>query len=589
MIHTFEARLSADPALDALLAANAKHWAFGLRKAWVLLYRRGLTNPQAYTELCKLGFTAHQVGSLLISAEMKHASLVELKKLEVRQLQLAILKREASLQEKARKVVALQKRQTKLRAKRDKFAPAGGKERTTRYLEALRVLREVDTELAFCLNWMAQKKRVLRDKRGKVERAKAILASGRMSLCFGSRKLLSQRPGPHNPDSPFEALEAWQTAWADAREGQWWSVGHTDKPQGNAGVQWLPDTKQLRVRLTDQLAHERMDERDVPRSGGPQSASPLRMKCRFITLDSVDFTGHKGAARAALEDAFGKRPVTMRVLFRRQADGSRAWYVQASVDIPAGFGTARVVTRESGILGLDFNARGVAWCAVKPDGNRMRDQHGFLSWELKGLPAGERRQAMGTVVAQMARQAKRLKLAVAIENLDFSTKKLMARAGRVNKRYNDMLGSLPSRQFEEMVSRACEREHLMRYSVSPLYSSVGGFAKYGCSNRMNADTSAALWIGRQALFGEMDSTEPKDTPTRATVKHVDERLVFSHLPATPMQRMTALAGAQWRDVAWGLGSNRKLWGMKLHRWFDLQVEAASRSKEQPAPTLSPAG
>jgi hypothetical protein len=589
LIHTFEARLTVEPESDALLAAIAKYWAFGLRMAWVALYRRGLTNPQAYAELCKLGFTAHQVGSLLSSAEMKHASLVELKKFEVRQLQLAILKREASVQEKARKVVALQKRQTKLRAKRDKFAPAGGKERTKRYLEGLRVLREVDTELVFCLNWMTQKKRVLRDKRGKLERTKAILASGRMSLCFGSKKLLAQRPGPHSLDSPFQTLEAWQSSWADARESQWWSVGHTNKPSGNREVQWLPATKQLRLRLTDQLAHERMDERDVPRSGGPQKVMPQRMQCRFITIEDVDFMSHKGAARAALEDAFGKRPVTMRVLFRRQADGSRAWYVQASVDVPSGFVTARVATRESGVLGLDFNARGVAWCAVKPDGNRMRDQNGFLSWDLKGLPAGERRQAMGTVVAQLARQAKRLKLAVGIESLDFSTKKLMARAGRVNKRYNDMLGSLPSSQFEEMVSRACEREHLMLYSVNPVYSSVGGFAKYGRSNRMNADTSAALWIGRQALFGESGSTEPKDTPTRATVKHVDERLVFSHLPATPMQSMTALAGAQWRDVAWGLGSNRKLWGLKLRRWFDLQVEAASRSKEQPAPALSPAG
>ncbi|MBZ0224725.1 MAG: hypothetical protein K8F51_01950 [Comamonas sp.] len=208
-----------------------------------------------------------------------------------------------------------------------------------------------------------------------------------------------------------------------------------------------------------------------------------------------------------------------------------------------------------------------------------------MSWDLKGLSAGERRQAIGTVVTELARHAKRLKLAVAIENLDFTTKKLTAKAGRVNKRYNDMLGAMPSSQFEEMVAHACEREHLMLYSVNPLYSSVGGFAKYGRANRMNADTSAALWIGRQALYGELGKTEL----TRAAVKHIDERLVFSHLPATPMQSMTALAGAQWRDVAWGLGSNRKLWGTKLLRWLELQVEAASRSQGQPAPALSPTG
>lgn len=76
MLHTFDTRLTVDTALDSLFASNAKHLAFGLRKAWGLLYRRGLTKPQAYAELCNLGFTSHQVGSLLISAEMKHASLV---------------------------------------------------------------------------------------------------------------------------------------------------------------------------------------------------------------------------------------------------------------------------------------------------------------------------------------------------------------------------------------------------------------------------------------------------------------------------------------------------------------------------------
>ena len=234
---------------------------------------------------------------------------------------------------------------------------------------------------------------------------------------------------------------------------------------------------------------------------------------------------------------------------------------------------------------MDFNARGVAWCAVKPDGNRMHDQHGFFNWSLKGLSSKERQQVMGTTVAQLVRHAKRLKLAVAIEALDFSTKKLTARAGAVNKRFNDMLGSLPSSQFEALMVRACVREALMLYSVNPVYSSVGGFTKYGRPNRMNADTPAALWIGRQALLGELGKAEP----SRIYVKHFDERLVFSHLPATQMQRMTALADAQWKDVAWGLGSNRRLWGSKLRRWFELQVETASRSQEQPKQALTPVG
>ena len=152
-----------------------------------------------------------------------------------------------------------------------------------------------------------------------------------------------------------------------------------------------------------------------------------------------------------------------------------------------------------------------------------------------------------------------------------------------------MLGSLPSSQFEQMMLRACEKQHLTLYSVNPVYSSVGGYAKYGCANRMNADTSAALWIGRQAQLADVR----KDEGPQVHMKHFDERLVFPLLPATPMLRMTALAGADWRDVAWGLGSNRRLWGAKLRRWVELQVETASRTgskvPEQPAAATSPAG
>lgn len=138
MLHTFEARLTVDAETDALLAAQAAHWSWGLRKAWSLLYRRRLSKVQAYAELMKHDFTSAQVGSMLMSAEMKHAGLVELKKYELKQLELAVDRRERAVFDKHKKVLALTKRQAKLRVQRDKFKPKPGKERTKRYLEALR-------------------------------------------------------------------------------------------------------------------------------------------------------------------------------------------------------------------------------------------------------------------------------------------------------------------------------------------------------------------------------------------------------------------------------------------------------------------
>lgn len=571
-----------------MLSANAAHWSWGLRKAWSLLYRQTLTKVQTYTELTRCGFTSKQVGSLLIAAEMRHAGLVKLKKYEQEQLELAITKRERAVHNKQKMVTTLQKRQNKLHAQRAKLAPKHGKERSKKYLAVLTQLRDIRAELTFCRNWIKQKERVLTAKRGQHVRLQTDIAAGRYSLCFGSKKLLSQRPTDHNQDTtPFAGLDDWRVAWRAARNGQWWSVGHTDQPQSNPEVQWYPETKQLRLRLTDQLAHERMDTRGVPRAGGKQSDMPKRMACRFIVIDNVDFPSHKGLAAAALHGAFGREPVTMRVLSRMQDDGTVAWYVQASVDVPTGFTPETARSREGGVLGLDLNARGVAWCAVKPDGNRMvKDgvpQRGFVHWDLSGKTDAERKQILGTTVLQLAERAQGLGIAVAIENLDFATKKLTMRAGAVSKRFNDMLSHLPFSQFAELMARACEKRRVKLYKVNPSYSSLGGFVKYGRLNRCNADEAAAHWLGRQALLGTVWKTDGAVN----YVKKQDERLVFPHLPVTRMLSMKALAGVQWRDVARGLGKNRVQWGTKFRQWFLYQVEAASPSgQDEPAQALS---
>lgn len=585
VLYAFEARIPADGALDGVLAENASNWSRGLRVAWTLLYRRMLPEKEVYAALKRLDFTSYQVGSLLLSARTRHASLLEAKRFELQQLQLSLAQREVALATKVKKIATLERRRDKLRLKRSAWAPKHGKARSKRQLDVLGKLRDIGSEIRLCRTWVQQKEAVLRAKRGIAKRLSNAIDRGHVGLCFGSKKLLAQRPTESNKETtPFATVADWRARWDSERDGQWWSVGHAKKPQGNAEVQWLPETNDLRVRLTDMLAHRRMDELGVPHSGTEQRFMPMRMQCRFVTVSGVDFVSHHGAARAALLDAIGKhQPVTMRVLSRLQEDGSRAWYALASVDVPAQFAEGRPLTREAGVIGVDLNARGVAWCAVTPNGNRMSNQHGFMPWDLKGLSAGERGRTIGTTVAQVVRTAERMRMAVSIESLDFRVRKAAMRANNSNRRYNDMLSSMPTSQFEQLLLRACERHQLTLYSVNPSYSSVGGFAKFGRAARMNADTSAAWWLARQALFGSDWKTEG----VQSYVRKVDERLVFPQMP-NRMQSMKAADGLRWRDVARGLGRNRRLWGARLKILLS-QVEAASRSKEQPAPAMSPTG
>jgi len=174
-----------------------------------------------------------------------------------------------------------------------------------------------------------------------------------------------------------------------------------------------------------------MDERDIPRSGTVQRFMPPRMQCRFITIDDVDFQSHRGTARQLLADAFGLQPITMRLPYRLDETGARVWNLQASLDVESGFDAQAAAATQAGVLGLDFNFRGIAWYVVKPDGNRLiahgEPQSGFAPWQLKGTTSKERQQAMGIAVAELTARARCLRMGVAIENLDFATRRTMAR------------------------------------------------------------------------------------------------------------------------------------------------------------------
>ena len=383
------------------------------------------------------------------------------------------------------------------------------------------------------------------------------------------------------------SVDEWKEAWSDARQCQWWSVGNKNKPSGNQEVQWLPETNELRIRLTDKVAHACMDALGIPHSGGNSKDMPARMASRFIVIDGVSFDSHEGKAGEWIKNAFGKQPVSMRVLYRRDATGEMVWYVQASLDVDTGYKEETASNNLGGVLGVDLNAAGVAWSVVKPDGNRLvvdsKAVRGFIPWNLKGLSDLERKQIIGEAGKQLATMAQEFGVGIALENLDFATKKLTMRSGQVSKRYNEMLSSFASSQFQSMAQRAAERLGVTVYMVNPAFSSVGGYTKYGRINRCNADEAAAHWRARQALYGSVWKTEGNTK----FVKKQNERLVFAHLSATRTQSTKALADVQWKNVGRALVKNRIAWDANTKTWFQLRVESASLSDtDRPSEEIS---
>jgi len=188
-------------------------------------------------------------------------------------------------------------------------------------------------KLAFSLH---QKKRSLARQRARLERLLADKVSGKVRLCFGSRKRF--RSQFNDPElSPAE----WKADWQASRSDQFFLVGSKDE---TAGCQSCVATVQadqrltLRVRLPDALG-------------------------KYVTLTDVHFAyGHA----ALLNSLAAGRALSYR--FIRDDKGWRVFVTTQHDDV------ALVTKRELGAFGLDLNADHLALAELDRFGNLIDAQ-----------------------------------------------------------------------------------------------------------------------------------------------------------------------------------------------------------------------
>ena len=549
MQKTYETRVPVTGDQAALLAEQCEQWSAGLRKAWRLCNNLHLSESEMHYSLMPLGFTSHQVKSLIATSTGRHKALKELKKYEQKQLKASISKRKAALKRKTQRLAKLH---------------------TTKKPTKLTLL-----DITFVEQWIAQKEQALQRSLHKQVKLERQLKLDQFAMVFGGKTLLSQRPTELNHEtSPFDSAKAWRAEWLASRNHQIWSVGAKSKPQGNQEIQWFPDTKILRIRLTDTLAKRRMRELEAKTGlavlAGGSATGKYRVQSRFLEIPNVDFTARGTEAYAALVQAVTSQPVTMRLVHRKAPTGEDAFYLQASVSVAD---APITVTRTTGVLGMDFNVRGVAWSVVKPDGNSK--ETGFVSWAMAGKSTEQRDAILSNAGTALLGIARKHRVALAIEDLDFANKKTAAKAGTVDRDYNRMLGEMATSQFKELLTSKAAKTGVALHLVSPAYSSVGGFVKFGRFNRIDADRAAAIWLGRQALYGDVSRVN-------GVVHHVDEfkeRLSMPHLPVHRKRSKKALADATWHVVAQAMGWDRRNWGKNLDVWLNGVVDVALQSEQ----------
>jgi hypothetical protein len=550
------------------------------------MFRDGLTASETYQQLkSECGLTSHQIGSAQNVAEMLYKRQLEADKYLKSKIEGSIKARKAATTSGKRGLTSLKKQLASQQALALAQSPSKTGKRLKAYVECLAKIRTLSQKVNKKSNWLKMKESGLEHKQRQLARLSARLDEKRVSICFGSRKLLAQNP-INNKASDFESYESWRAEWDLRRNNQIVSIGKKDKPHGNAEIQWNPEGKTLRLRLTDEQALVRMnalaDETglDIINGKSPKCCN-LRMQARFLEINGVDFTGHKDAdtgiskAQFLLEQFQGKLPMTAKIVHRKDAEDSK-FYLQISLDTPQ---TEEFATKDRGVMGLDFNAKGVAWSVVKPDGNLLSGQQGFISWNLHKHPSGSIAVQLGTIAKQLAKISTKHDVAIAIENLDFSDAKFKSTANYVDekgRKFNATLSSLASSQFQALIQKNCVENSIGLYFVNPCYSSVGGFAKYGYLTRATVDEAASHWIARQALYGESYKRKLM-APNEFGVKLYKESLRLHGLPYSPNQRKKAEVSPEWKSVASALGNYRFLWSRKLREFIELEVANAPPS------------
>ncbi len=322
------------------------------------------------------------------------------------------------------------------------------------------------------------KKRRLDLLRTKLQNLQLEEEKGRVSLCFGGRRLFLAQY--HLEENGFPSHEAWLAEWRRARSDGFFLLGSGDETNGNQTATLLEGedgTFTLRLRLPGQ-----------PRRGylGALGGGHLWLKgIRF------PYGGEKVREALKVHGAKkkGERGPAFSYRFQRKAKG---WYLFVTVDIPD---TPIVTHRKRGAVGLDLNPEGIALVETDRHGNPV--YHTFFYLPLQGKTQGQAKALILDTAKAIVSHARAVGKPLVLERLDFSVKKADLRDR--SPEYARTLSAFAYRLMEGAIRARALKEGVEVILVNPAWTSLLGRVKYQVRYGLSVHESAALVIARRGL------------------------------------------------------------------------------------------
>lgn len=505
-IRTYQTRISHTP--DTLLSTYASLMARVEHCLFADIAKGKKANDLKSSYLIRFGITARQFNSVKIQLEGKIASI------KTRHLQL--------IEQKKEQIKALEKKLPKIQDK----------------------------------NTQHVKKRRLKTLQTRLHRLEKARNEGKISLCFGSRKLL----GAHLrlEENGYTSHEEWKRDWQQARKCEIFIIGSKDETGGNQSctASLAEDGSiNLRVRLPDALA---------------------QTHGKYLLIKNIRFAyGHEAittAMRSAQlrHDLFLLKDPSYKhygqaITFRFIQD-HKGWRIFASVEAKS----SPVIThRDNGMIGVDINSDHLAVVETDRFGNPIAKHTFPLS--LQDRTKHQTLALIGDACKQIVALCATLQKPLAIEELDFRKKKAELR--EKDNAHARMLSSFAYASILMHLKSRGAAQGVQVHCVNPAYTSLIGRTNYAKRYGLSIHHAAALCIGRRSLG--LSEKMPKGHRAIPDGKGCHVTLDL------PVRNRSRHVWHQWGQL------NRKFSAALTAHFRTKQNRSSSSRKATPVMTLSP--
>ena len=173
----------------------------------------------------------------------------------------------------------------------------------------------------------------------------------------------------------------------------------------------------------------------------------------------------------------------------------------------------------NGVFGVDFNKGFISVTETDKQGNMIQ----AYNLDYRFGSGNKTKNDLEIIIGKVIKEALNKGKDVVVEKLDFKVKKSEL-TSKKNKKYNEMLSSLPYRIYGSIVKSKCAKNKVYLHQVNPVWTSYIGNIKYATPRKMNIHTAASFVIARRGMFINDSLSEKRMKKIKKKRKKYEKRI-----------------------------------------------------------------